>query len=227
MALKGLSFKTEWLEMPDIEPRMKALGAEPTSLSSAWDERPLYTLPVIHDHSTGRVVSDSMQIALYLDDAYPDRPMLLPLNARAPIVVFESVFVNTAIRPGEDVVNHEAFRRLAPASFNYICRTRGDEYMTKVAKISTPGNPQRRELWSAAQVGFSKVSEMLSTNGQNSPFFYGSTLSFADFIVVGHLLWMKASLGVESREWKGLEEWDGGRWMKLLKSTEKYQALGE
>ncbi|KLO18017.1 hypothetical protein SCHPADRAFT_886475 [Schizopora paradoxa] len=225
LAFKGLSFKTEWLELSEIEPKMKQIGADPTSTRE--DGSPLYTLPVIQDHSTGRIVSDSMHIAFYLDDTYPERPALFPYSMRAPIVTFDLFFFPTVFRVGRgaDLVNHEAFKKLAPASIEYIRRTQGDEYMARVAKLSDPGTPQREALWEALRVGFSKVSDILSSNTES--FFYGSTLSFADFIIVAHLLWMKASLGAESTDWKDFEKWDDGRWMKLSKYTEKYQVLGD
>lgn len=225
MAFKGLSFQTEWLELSEIEQKMKQIGAAPTS---TWEDgRPLYTLPVIHDHATGRIVSDSMQVAFYLDDSYPERPTLFPHGARAPIAMFDSFFFPAVFRPGADLINHEAFKRLAPASIEYIRRKAGDEYMTRISKLSTPGNSQRETLWAAVRDGFSNVSKILSANGEDSLFFYGNTPSYADFIIVAHVLWMKASLGTESREWKDVEEWDGGRWGKLLRSVEKFQVLGE
>ena len=85
---KGLPFKTEWIEYPDICPRMREMGAEPTG---KWESgAPLYTLPVIKDDATGKVVSDSWKIALYIEDTYADKPTLFPFGVRAPVEFFES-----------------------------------------------------------------------------------------------------------------------------------------
>jgi hypothetical protein len=71
---KGLSYRTEWIEFPDIEAHCKAIGASATSTNI--DGSPFYTLPVIKDLSTGAVVSESAAIAKYLDDTYPSTPAL-------------------------------------------------------------------------------------------------------------------------------------------------------
>ena len=50
---KGLPFRTQWVEYPDIEPTLRLLDALPTSKNE--DGSDYYTLPVIHDDSTGRL----------------------------------------------------------------------------------------------------------------------------------------------------------------------------
>lgn len=222
LAYKGLSFKTEWLELSDIEPKMKEIGADPTS---TWEDgRPLYTLPVIHDHTTGRIISDSTKIAFYLDDVYPDRPTLFPFNARAPIMMVNEFFAPTAMLPGGDMFSHGAFKRFAPPSIEYIRRTRGDEMLTRVRNFS---EEEHRRLWPAVREGFSKISKLLSANGEDKVFYYGDNPSFADFIIIGYLHYIEVSFGAESVEWKDVHEWDGGRWAKLLSFSQGLKVLGE
>lgn len=222
LTFKGLTFKTEWLQLPDIEPRLKEIGAEPTSTGK--DGSPPYTVPVIHDHSTGRIVSDSMRIARYLDETYPDRPALFPHGVYAPIEMFDAYFFPTAILPGIELIIYGTMERTSPRCAEHMRRTRDKAFMARVAELAPP-NPKRGPLLAAAKDGFSKVARILSANGGESPFFYGNTLSYADIIVVAYLLWIRASLGVESHECKEIEEWDNGRWVKLLSSTEKYHGL--
>lgn len=221
LAFKGLTFKTEWLELPEIEPKMRELGAEPTS---TWEDgKPLYTLPVIHDHATGRFVSDSTQIAFYLDDTYPERPTLFPFNARAPVMIVGEFFAPTVMHPGGDIFSHGAFKRFSPAGIEYVRRTRGEEMLTRVTSLPTA---EREPLWLAVRDGFSKVAKILSANGEDSVFFYGNTPSFADFIIMGYLHYIEVSLGSESGEWKDVQTWDGGRWAKLLKFADNLKVLG-
>ncbi|KAK0491774.1 hypothetical protein EDD18DRAFT_1358561 [Armillaria luteobubalina] len=61
---KGLAHHTEWVEFPDIEALYKRLGAQ---ASETKDDgvTPHYTCPLLHDHSTGALVSDSAAIARY------------------------------------------------------------------------------------------------------------------------------------------------------------------
>ena len=61
-----------WVEFPDTAPRMKEIGARATR----YDGRDIYTLPVLHDPNTGALVSDSFDIAMYLDKTYPEKPVI-------------------------------------------------------------------------------------------------------------------------------------------------------
>ncbi|GAW07249.1 AChain Crystal Structure Of Glutathione Transferase Gstfua3 From Phanerochaete Chrysosporium [Lentinula edodes] len=79
---KGLSYRTEWIEYPDIEALCIKIGAAPTDVK-ADGITPDYTLPVIYDPSTDKTISDSFAIALYLDTAYPDTPKLFPPGTQA------------------------------------------------------------------------------------------------------------------------------------------------
>ncbi|KLO18009.1 hypothetical protein SCHPADRAFT_900006 [Schizopora paradoxa] len=216
------SFKTEWLETPDIEPKMKEIGAEPTAVKE--DGSPFYTLPVIHDHSTGRIVSDSMRIARYLEETYPDKPSLFPHGAVAPIMMFDSFFFPTAIAPGIELVVHGSLKRCTPVSAEFIRKARGKDLMARVDELEQPG-PRREALLAGLKDGFSKIAKILLANGEGATFFYGKTMSYADVIVIAHVLWMKRSFGPDSYEWKEVEKWDVGLWGKLVNSTEKYHGL--
>ncbi|PSR72266.1 hypothetical protein PHLCEN_2v11858 [Hermanssonia centrifuga] len=85
---KGLPYRTEWVEYPDIEVLCIRIGAPPTSTKHG---RPRYTLPVIYDPSTNSVISDSVDIAKYLDETYPDTPKLLPAGTEA----FQAMFLDS------------------------------------------------------------------------------------------------------------------------------------
>jgi glutathione S-transferase len=69
---KGIPYRTEGNEFPDIEPLSKKLGIEPTNHNP--DGSALYTLPAIHDSSTGVYIADSTAIAEYLEKTYPSFP---------------------------------------------------------------------------------------------------------------------------------------------------------
>ncbi|KAF8824223.1 hypothetical protein HHX47_DHR8000375 [Lentinula edodes] len=79
---KGLAYRTEWIEYPDIEALCIKIGAAPTDVK-ADGTSPEYTLPVIYDPSTNKAISDSFNIAQYLDTTYPDTPQLIPPGTRA------------------------------------------------------------------------------------------------------------------------------------------------
>ncbi|KAI0475254.1 hypothetical protein GGR56DRAFT_645258 [Xylariaceae sp. FL0804] len=73
--LKGVAYRTEWVEMPDITAVRERLGVPANR--TLPDGTPYQTLPAIQDPATGALVGDSFEIALYLDRAYPGRPRLL------------------------------------------------------------------------------------------------------------------------------------------------------
>jgi len=100
---KGIPYKTIWLEITDIEPAMRRIGAPPTGTKP--DGSPLYTVPVIVDHSRRSpsggpiVVSESFLIAEYLDEAYPSPGPLFPEGTKALQTLFCDHFRIVAVRP--------------------------------------------------------------------------------------------------------------------------------
>ncbi|KAK0457980.1 uncharacterized protein EV420DRAFT_1620839 [Desarmillaria tabescens] len=86
--LKNLPYKTVYIEVPDIEALAKKIGAAPTDM---WPDgvTPKYTVPIIQDHSTGAVISNSPAIAVYLDKTYLSiGPVLIPAGTMALQLAF-------------------------------------------------------------------------------------------------------------------------------------------
>lgn len=79
---KSIPYRTEWVEYPQIESLAQRLGVKPTSLK-ADRVMPEYTLPIIHDESTGVSIANSLPIALYLEETYPGSPRLFPEGSKA------------------------------------------------------------------------------------------------------------------------------------------------
>lgn len=76
---KGVSYKTEWVQMPDITSVREKLGVPANR--TLPDGSPYHTLPVVHDTSTGKLLGDTFEIAQYLDSAYPgDNALFRPLT---------------------------------------------------------------------------------------------------------------------------------------------------
>jgi len=78
---KGVPFETEWIEFPDIEPRLKAYGAPANDPSLA--PKP-YTLPALAIYETDHdgneelreVIMESSRIAAFLDQKYQSRQLI-------------------------------------------------------------------------------------------------------------------------------------------------------
>ena len=76
--IKGLPYRTQWVELPDIADLLQSLGVSPNPASPFP-----YSLPAIYDPRTKRTIMDSASIAKYLDDEHPGGPAVLPRELRA------------------------------------------------------------------------------------------------------------------------------------------------
>lgn len=218
MNYKGIPYKTEWVEYPDIEETLKKLGGVPTSKKA--DGRDHYTLPAIHDPTTGKIVTDSMNIAAYLDKEYPDTPSLLPKGTRAATELLNSHFKSTVLTKLSPLMLPPCCATLNPRSAEYFRRTREKSYGKKLEEFTPPG-PIREEAWAKVKEGLNLLDEIYAKNGEEKPYFFGETFSFADVIVAGCLIWVRIILRPESEEWKAVARWNEGRWAKLLELVEK------
>ncbi|EJD07674.1 uncharacterized protein FOMMEDRAFT_16303 [Fomitiporia mediterranea MF3/22] len=217
---KGIPYKTEWVEYPDIEPTMKRIGGAPTSKKA--DGRDHYTLPAIHDSVTGRVITDSTAIAEYLDATYPDTPALFPPGTKAAIATLEHIFmqnIKTTIFP---IMMFETHGKLNPASQAYWRVAREAAFGKKLEELAPPG-PGRDAMLKQLLEGLDTAAGFYDRNGEGVQFYFADKFSFADAIVVGFLIWIRAILGAESDAWKAISTRNNGRWGKLVESTQKLQ----
>ncbi|GJF00673.1 glutathione S-transferase [Phanerochaete sordida] len=176
--LKGLKYKTEWLEYPDIEPTMKRLGGVPTDKNP--DGSDFYTLPMIYDPNTKAVVVNSATIAKYLDDTYPDTPRLFPAGSDA----FQAAFLDTA---WASVGVHifmisilESANHMFPRSHAYFRETREATYGDKLENLAS------EDEWKAVETGLTKWRGYFEANGEGGDLlFMGTqgTVTYADLHV--------------------------------------------
>lgn len=89
MNIKGIPYKTVWLEYLEIEDTFKKAGIAPTGTRAG---KPLYTCPGLVDPNTGAAIADSFTIAEYIEKTYPDpsKPTLFPPGTRTLQVYFQS-----------------------------------------------------------------------------------------------------------------------------------------
>ncbi|KAJ6506740.1 hypothetical protein C8R45DRAFT_970390 [Mycena sanguinolenta] len=215
---KGIPYKTVWVEYPDIEARCKEIGAAPTR--NKVDGRPHYTLPVIHDLSTGAVISDSSKIAAYLDATYPDKPLLMPAGTAGLHRAFQSAgqALIALIVPYGLPASHKT---LNPPSAEYFRRTR-EEAFGKTLENLTPRGEEDIAQWKKLKDGFGEVDEWIRVNGPDNSYLMGKTLCYADMWIAAHAQWVKLVL---PDKWEEMKSWHQGRWAKLLKSLEEYETF--
>ena len=144
------------------------------------------TVPVINDG--GRVVADSFDIALYLDEAYPDRPPLFSDEASLAAARFlqawafqalHGIVVRMILRDIHDVLgeaDQAYFRSSRQARFGCAL----EDYQTGVPAnaeaLGTALEPLRRVLARHAWLG-------------------GSAPAFSDYIPFGTLMWLRTIHG--------------------------------
>jgi len=203
--MKGLQYKTIWVEFPDIEPLCKKIGAKPTNTKVAR-----YTVPVIHDPSTNAVVSNSIDIARYLDATYPSTTRLFPPGSDALQEAFQDAYIRT-IQPVLPMLQSLFCAKLNPVSEAYIREKIETRLGKRIEEVTAPG-PQRDKHWKLVQEAYQVIDSWLAKSGDGKPFVMGDTISYADITIAAFLLWIREVFGPESREWKDIERWHGGRW---------------
>jgi len=217
--LKGISYKTEWVQFPDIEPLSKKLGIPPTSKKA--DGSDLYTLPAIHDTSTGVYVSDSILIAEYLEKTYPDTPQVFPYHTHALQAAFTAAFVNNISALWNFIVP-AASNKLNPRSQEYFRRTREKTFGKALEDIAPKGEVAIVE-WERFKDGLGKADAWYAKNGGQGPFLLGETPSWGDIIVAGYLNWTRVVWGDDSQQWKDVSSWNNGRWVAIIEALKKYE----
>jgi len=209
--IKGVSYKTEWVEYPDIESLAKKIGAPATGTKG--DGSPSYTLPIIQDPNTGKVIADSFLIAEYLDATYPTGNALFPAGTKPVIAAFESGIVNAL---GGLFMQQLALSCsiLNPSSEAYFRRTREAQFGKKIEEFSPEGATRDADL-AKGKEAFAAVDGWLAKS--EGKFVLGNTVSYADGILAGWFIWIKLT----NPNWKEIASWHNGRWATYLDNFEK------
>ncbi|KAJ7082522.1 hypothetical protein C8R43DRAFT_337479 [Mycena crocata] len=214
---KGVPHKTVFLEYLEIEPLCKEIGAEPTNETS-----PHYTLPAIYDPSTDRAISGSIEIARYLDTAYPELPRLLPTGTTALHYAFTDVYEAT-LDPFYTYALPATLPILNQASQPYFRRTREQLFGGQRLEDVTPTGEKHVVMWKKVREGLDKVDGWISKNGAGTKYFMGDTICYADITVAGFLRWARVVL--EKEKWEEICGWNNGRWGNLMSDLEKYNVV--
>jgi glutathione S-transferase len=160
------------VEFLDIAATMEIIGASPTAGG-------MYTVPVIKDPNTGAVVSDSHTITKYLDETYPDKP-LIPRRAHVLLQTFESLFMDTVLKPSSRLFMARTLEIQNDSSRVFFVETRLKMFWeTRWSNIAPEDKAQQQ--WAA----FSVVDEWYQKSGGG--WIMGDVFSFADIVVVS---WM-------------------------------------
>ncbi|KAG8682704.1 hypothetical protein FRC11_014518, partial [Ceratobasidium sp. 423] len=204
---KGLPYRVVYLSFPDIEPKLKELGAPPASESF-----PRYTLPVIADPSTDpngkpTYVSDSFKIALYLDEKYPapKYPAIFSPGTHGLQNLLMTEYLPSLVSPIVALCAPNLWQILDSRSIEHIKRTRGGNYipepLSKEAKVN---------LLKQVQQKFENLTNSLNINNGIGPFILGNQISFVDFSIGGLLHFFQKSEREDPALFEEVLNWSDG-----------------
>ncbi|KAF9039154.1 hypothetical protein BJ165DRAFT_1352265 [Panaeolus papilionaceus] len=218
---KGIPYKTEWIEYPDIEAHCKALSISPTMKKE--DGSDYYTLPAIWDTSTGAKVSDSFAILQYLEKTYPERPTLFPDNTKALHFVFQVALRSTDISAVVPFLIPAEGAKLNPRSKEYFYRTRSERF-GKPLEDTTPTGEEGEKQWAKFKAGLDTINDWYEMTDDGGPFMMGNKLGWSDVFLASQLTWAKVVWQGEP-QWQEISSWNGGRWAKLLEAMKPYSQV--
>ncbi|PIL22576.1 hypothetical protein GSI_15265 [Ganoderma sinense ZZ0214-1] len=228
--IKGIPYRTVWVEYPDIKPLLLKVGAP--AAEKLPDGTPLYTLPAIYDPNTQKAVADSAAIARYLDATYPTHgPRLIAADADALHAAFQVAFQTTLFEgmhlaylcmpPSHDILNEP--------SAAYFKATR-EAHFGPFDELAPKGSEKRKRHWEGFKGNLGKIAGWFGADGKEKVLFSGGEegkIVYADIVIAAQLRWMRAVFLEESEEWQDIVIWDGGRWKRLTEVFRKYEAVDE
>jgi glutathione S-transferase len=139
-------------------------------------------VPVIADGET--VVSDSWNIACYLEDAYPDRPSLFGGEVGRGEARFFNEWIFLGSRPLLMSLVKDIHDHAHPDDLDYFRRSREERFGKTLEEI----HAQRDGLRPAIEAFLAPLREVL----KHQPFFCGASPAYADYIVFGTFQWARS-----------------------------------
>ena len=140
------------------------------------------TVPVIDDG--GKLVRDSFDIALYLEEAYPDRPSLFAGEGGKAMSRFVESWAMTSVHPPlMGLIVKDIHDRLGDADQIYFRESR-EKRLGRTLEAAQEGRENRLDAFRAA---LQPLRIMLG----KQQFIGGETPLFADYIVFGPLQWAR------------------------------------
>jgi glutathione S-transferase len=194
---------------------VKSLGGRATEKKP--DGTPYYTLPAIHDPNTNTFVTDSLDIAVYLDKTYPSAPSLL---RGAPAL--HAAFVDAFMAETKNMFPlciPLIPPRLNPVSQEYYWVSRR-QMLGKPLQDWLPKGDDLQKAWKELEDGYGRVANWYKND---ETLIGGDQPVFSDACVAGFLYSVRWVYGAESKEWAMIKQWHGGRWARVLERMKQYE----
>ncbi|KAI2620952.1 hypothetical protein GGS26DRAFT_570002 [Hypomontagnella submonticulosa] len=210
---KRANFATKWVDLADVKATRESLGIDPVRFFDNGE--PFYTLPIITDPSTSKLVGDSFDIAVYLDEKYPNAPSLfrhsIGLYAAFNAHIDATLVTGVALCSDNFPFNPETAEK-CKAEF---CRRAGFKSWDD---FSLP-EEARRKILDQFQATLGGVAKYFRFS--EGPFMGGKEADYADIIIGAWLMMYSQTL--YPKEWQVLRTWHGGLWGKLHDGLEQYR----
>jgi glutathione S-transferase len=143
-------------------------------------------VPVIVDHAhADKEVHDSWDIAVYLDETYPDKKLIEGTQAEA-LARFMHLWTGLTVHAGMfPMIVADMYARVRPQDRDYFRESRGKRLGTEdFASLQATARASRLEP-------FRQSLEPLRLQLKASPFVSGAYPGFPDYIVAGAFLWAR------------------------------------
>lgn len=206
------------MEWPDIKSVYEKHGIQATSRNPDGSQR--YTLPVIHDPSTGVSTSDSFLIAEYLDKIYPT-PEIFPHGIQGLQMAFEGAYIER-VKPMIPFVIPEICAKLTPAGQAFYTPRLEKMYGKTMAEL-LPKGEAAVEGWNKYKDGLAEVARWYAKT--DGPFLLGDTISWADFVVAAPIMLHRILWGDKSQQWQDVTTWHDGCFGNLIKEVGRYTTI--
>ncbi|KAI0754890.1 hypothetical protein C8Q80DRAFT_1141673 [Daedaleopsis nitida] len=221
--IKGIPYKTVWVEYPDIAGLCKKIGA--TCTSTKADGTSHFTLPAIYDPNTRTGISESAAIAQYLDKTYPSTYSVVPKGTEALHKAFTQALHDAILQDLLQMNLPPTCLQLNPPSSEYFRRTREATYGMKMEEFSPEGSEKRAKHWKRVEDGLRLVKGWMEAGGEGKLLVMGEQICYADITIASWLEWTRRVHGTNSQVWKDVMGWDGGFWAKFMKEFDKHGAV--
>ena len=167
-------------------------------------------------------MSESFDIVQYLDKQYPSPPRVITPGTLAFETAYCKYFRAEVWPKWPSPIHQYLCETVSPESAAFIKPLREEAFGDTLANLAK--NP--RSHWDAYKDAFGSVVLPIYEKAEGN-FLKGSEPGWADFVTASMLLSIKLLYGANSEEWKYIETWHDGRWVKLIKDLEPYAHVDE
>jgi glutathione S-transferase len=235
LSFKHIHFKTIWVDILNIPDVRKGLNCPATRKLD--DGSDFYTLPMLQDPASGKVLGDTFDIANYLEDTFPNSGgRLFPSNSTHTGLDYESpnkdtvFFAPLTTNQGAKNEAYAKFNVHVDATFSanmilfgqYLPLNPDTAEAVKILMAKRAHLPSwdviciqgeaREPLMAGFKVGLTSLAELFMIH-ESGPYLEGREANYADLIVGGWLNMLSCIMPEE--EWKVFRTWHNGVFARL------------